>query len=200
MDARTRSTPAGRFHQILEASFRLFANQGFHPTTIRQIAQEAKIADGTVYLYFENKEDILHSLLELLLKDLTDGLHKALKKSTDPIKQIDIAATYHFHQGLKKPSQLQFVLRELRCPERDMSRHLHEGFAKYIQSFQEIFRSCQELNLIRTDLHHSFLAHNLLGTIDYVLFLAAHAKGSEPPNLRDTIKAIWACIPIEKSA
>jgi len=49
--------------QILAAASRVFARRGFHRTTVREVAREAGIADGTVYLYFANKEDLLLGLL-----------------------------------------------------------------------------------------------------------------------------------------
>src|SRR5947209_3823254 len=49
--------------QILAAASRVFARHGFHRATVRQVAQEAGIADGTVYLYFRSKRELLLALL-----------------------------------------------------------------------------------------------------------------------------------------
>jgi AcrR family transcriptional regulator len=49
--------------QILAAASRVFARHGFHRATVRQVAQEAGIADGTVYLYFRSKQELLLALL-----------------------------------------------------------------------------------------------------------------------------------------
>lgn len=49
--------------QILTAARRVFARQGFHRTTVREVAREAGLADGTIYLYFANKQDLLLALL-----------------------------------------------------------------------------------------------------------------------------------------
>ncbi|RPJ78250.1 MAG: TetR/AcrR family transcriptional regulator, partial [Deltaproteobacteria bacterium] len=48
-----------KHHKILEAAIKVFAEQGFFRSTISQIAKEAGVADGTIYLYFKNKDDIL---------------------------------------------------------------------------------------------------------------------------------------------
>ena len=48
-----------KYHRILEAAIKVFAEQGFHQSTIAQIAKRARVADGTIYLYFKNKNDIL---------------------------------------------------------------------------------------------------------------------------------------------
>ncbi len=48
-----------KYHQILDAAVKVFAEQGFFQSTVAQIAREAGVADGTIYLYFKNKDDIL---------------------------------------------------------------------------------------------------------------------------------------------
>jgi TetR/AcrR family fatty acid metabolism transcriptional regulator len=53
-----------RKHQILDAAAIVFAEKGFHPTTIRDIARQAGIADGTIYNYFENKSMLLLGIFE----------------------------------------------------------------------------------------------------------------------------------------
>lgn len=57
---------AARRNQILDAATRVFAQKGFHPTTIRDIAREAGIADGTIYNYFENKTALILGILDRL--------------------------------------------------------------------------------------------------------------------------------------
>lgn len=55
-----------RRSQILEAATRVFASKGFHAATIRDIAREAGIADGTIYIYFKSKPDLLLGILHQL--------------------------------------------------------------------------------------------------------------------------------------
>lgn len=55
-----------RRSQILDAAAQVFAQQGFHQTTIRQVAKAAGIADGTIYLYFASKHELLLGILERL--------------------------------------------------------------------------------------------------------------------------------------
>jgi AcrR family transcriptional regulator len=55
---------AARRNQILDAATKVFAEKGFHPTTIKDIAREAGIADGTIYNYFENKTALMLGILD----------------------------------------------------------------------------------------------------------------------------------------
>ncbi|MDZ4763072.1 MAG: TetR/AcrR family transcriptional regulator [Chloroflexota bacterium] len=63
-DAIQTQLIAARRNQILDAAAGVFAEKGFHPTTIRDIAQAAGIADGTIYNYFENKTALLIGILD----------------------------------------------------------------------------------------------------------------------------------------
>src|SRR5215831_20353585 len=55
---------AARRNQILDAATKVFADKGFHATTIKDIAREAGIADGTIYIYFENKMALMLGILD----------------------------------------------------------------------------------------------------------------------------------------
>lgn len=55
-----------RRRQIVEAAIRVFTRKGFHAASVREIAREAGIADGTMYLYFTHKTDLLPAIFALL--------------------------------------------------------------------------------------------------------------------------------------
>ena len=55
-----------RRNQILDAATKVFAEKGFHPTTIKDIAKEAGIADGTIYNYFDNKTALMLGIFDRL--------------------------------------------------------------------------------------------------------------------------------------
>ena len=65
-DTVQEAIASARRTQILEAAGRVFAEKGFHPSTVRDVAKAAGVADGTIYNYFENKSALLLGLLELM--------------------------------------------------------------------------------------------------------------------------------------
>lgn len=79
-DPIQRQLIEARRNQILDAATHVFAEKGFHSTTIRQIAQQAGIADGTIYIYFKTKTDLLLGILNRLNEserreaDMTQGV------------------------------------------------------------------------------------------------------------------------------
>lgn len=64
---------AARRDQILDAAAAVFAERGFHPTTIRDVARRAGVADGTIYNYFGNKSDLLLGIFERMKQSVLAG-------------------------------------------------------------------------------------------------------------------------------
>ncbi len=62
-----------KYHQIIEAAVKVIAENGYHGSQVSKIAKEANVADGTIYLYFKNKEHILVSLFEEKWENLLNG-------------------------------------------------------------------------------------------------------------------------------
>lgn len=65
-EAKQEQLANTRRNQILDAATRVFAAKGFHPTTIKDVAREAGLADGTIYIYFENKPALLLGIMDRL--------------------------------------------------------------------------------------------------------------------------------------
>ncbi len=81
--------------QILQAAEKLFAKKGFYPTTIDEIAKEAKSAKGTIYLYFNNKEDLFFSVIETKLDILLNKIQEAVEKPGSASQRIKTAISIH---------------------------------------------------------------------------------------------------------
>jgi AcrR family transcriptional regulator len=77
-----------RRQMILKAAEKLFARNGFHGTDVEAIAKQAGTAKGTVYNYFENKEDIFLSVLDDGLHELEEQMRLELVNVDDPVEKI----------------------------------------------------------------------------------------------------------------
>ncbi|MBA7620523.1 Fatty acid metabolism regulator protein [subsurface metagenome] len=83
-----------RKREILEAAQRVFAQKGFHQATIDEIAKEAELAKGTIYLYFKNKRELFYSLVEEKTEYLMNLIRKEAKKKEGPVEKLS-AITRH---------------------------------------------------------------------------------------------------------
>src|SRR5687767_11972448 len=70
--------------RILAAAERVFARRGFFAARVSEIAKDAGVADGTIYLYFKSKDDLLISLFENRMKQVNELLRTAIDSVSPP--------------------------------------------------------------------------------------------------------------------
>jgi AcrR family transcriptional regulator len=85
---RRRRERDQRYHTILAAAERLFCHQGYAKTKIQEVATEAEVAVGTVYLYFRNKEDLLIRLLDKIAFEFRAFLGEGFRKGGTPMERF----------------------------------------------------------------------------------------------------------------
>lgn len=83
-------TPSGdKERQLLDAATRLFAEKGFHQTTVQEVAAAAGVATGTFYLYFSSKEALFHALIQSLYQEVMRAAQEARRRADgDPIGKL----------------------------------------------------------------------------------------------------------------
>ena len=79
----SRNGSSGKRELILRAATRVFARNGYFNSKVADIAREAGVADGTVYLYFKSKEDILHSIFDRSVEEALEAARKRIERVTD---------------------------------------------------------------------------------------------------------------------
>ena len=101
---------AHKHAKIIRAATKIFAKKGFFNARISDIAKEAKVADGTIYLYFNNKFDILVSVFEQEIGRMIDQINTLLEKEKDPRKMLEIFITKHLTEMKKNKSGKKIVI------------------------------------------------------------------------------------------
>ena len=93
--------------EIIEAAVKVFAENGFHRTTVEDIATEAEFSVGTLYNFFKSKEELYQSMIEFRFQQISDELMEALDQATDPIEflrkyiQMRIDLCYKYEAFIK---------------------------------------------------------------------------------------------------
>ena len=75
-----------KYHLILQGALKVFAENGYHRSQVSKIAKVAGVADGTIYLYFKRKEDILIRLFQEKLGELVGKFHESVEGTTDAVE------------------------------------------------------------------------------------------------------------------
>jgi TetR/AcrR family fatty acid metabolism transcriptional regulator len=100
--------------QIIEAAVRVFARRGYYNSRVSDIAREAGIAAGTIYLYFKTKDDILVTLFRDKMAEFVDSLRKAIAGERDAASKVRTLVRLHFSLLEKDPELAEVLQVELR--------------------------------------------------------------------------------------
>jgi TetR/AcrR family fatty acid metabolism transcriptional regulator len=152
--------------RILDAATRVFARRGYFAARVSDIAQRARIADGTIYLYFRNKEDILVSLFdEVMSEHIARGREELRGLAGAPAKLRAIAA--HHLRLLGENADLAVVFQvELRQSTKYMERFTASWFRDYLELLTGIIEEGQREGTLREELPRKVVAKALFGALD----------------------------------
>ncbi len=128
--------------RILMAAMQLFAKGGYENVSMRRIAEKIEYSAGTLYLYFENKNDIMLQLCYQGFEQLL-ALQQELEKINNPLERLRVGGRHYIAFALENPElyELMFATKEvLQEPQPDEESVPHKSFRK----FEEDVRRCLE--------------------------------------------------------
>ena len=166
LSQQTRPAVADKREAILRAATRVFAEGGYFNSKVADIARVAGVADGTVYLYFKSKEDILHSIFERNTSEAIIEGREELRKIADPREKLRRIARHHLERlGSDRDLAVVFQV-ELRGSTKFMEAFSAAGLAAYLGLIREVFEEGQREGLFRADLNAKLVAKILFGALD----------------------------------
>lgn len=151
---------------ILGAATKVFAGQGYFNSKVADIAREAGIADGTVYLYFKSKDDILHSIFDRAMDEFIAEGRQELDLLDDPVEKLRKIAELHLSRlGADRHMAIVFQV-ELRGSIKFMQEFSSAGFAEYLDIIRSTIADGQEIGIFRKDIKPVVCAKILYGALD----------------------------------
>ncbi|TQR43556.1 TetR/AcrR family transcriptional regulator [Paenibacillus popilliae] len=158
-----------KYSQILEAAVKVFAEHGFHRSQVSKIAKAAGVADGTIYLYFKRKEDILISLFQEKLGELIAKFHASLEETTGAKEALRNVCKIHFSEFESNPD-LAFVTQiELRQSSLELRKEIGKIIKPYIVLIERILMQGIEEKVFRADLDVKLTRLLIFGSMDEVV-------------------------------
>ena len=161
-----RREESDKYGRIITAATRIFAEKGFFKTTVSDIASAAEVAEGTIYLYFKNKDDVLISIFE-------NSMDMFLREAEQDLAKINNAAErlrrfIHLHLRLvEEHKDLARVLHvELRQSAMFMREYRGGKFRDYLQFVQTLIEEGQSQDIFRSDLDPRLLRRSIFGALD----------------------------------
>ena len=161
-----RPPVADKYEAILRAATRVFARNGYFNSKVADIAREAGVADGTVYLYFKSKEEILHSIFDRGVENAVREGREEIEAISDPGDKLRRIAHLHLERlGADRDLAVVFQV-ELRSSTKFMEEFSAAGFAEYLGLIRATFEEGQRAGVFRQDLNAKVVAKVLFGALD----------------------------------
>ncbi len=179
----TKRGTGDKRERILRAAIKVFARKGFYATRVSEIAKAAGVADGTIYLYFKNKDAVLVSIFE-------DRMAKLLKALQDELAlggtvEARIRRVIELQLGLLESRRdlAEVITVNLRQSSRLLKQYAAPLFSQYLEVIAEVFAEGQREGVVRPDLSPLILARALWGGLDGLALTWTLTDGKDE-NLR----------------
>jgi TetR/AcrR family fatty acid metabolism transcriptional regulator len=161
-----RQKAADKRRRILDAAVHVFARKGYFAARVSDIAKKAGVADGTIYLYFQNKEDILVRLFDEVMSEHVVQARAAVRAlPSAPERLLAIAERHLTVLGENRDLAAVFQV-ELRQSTRFMERFTASWLRDYFELLDEVMGEGQRDGSLRADVNRRLAAKMLFGALD----------------------------------
>ena len=155
-----------KYQRILDAAVAVFAERGFFVSRISDIADRANVADGTVYLYFKNKDEILASAINTAFDGFMSRARTELEKLASPTERLRRLAFLHLEAlGSNRNMAVVFQM-ELRQSTRSLSEFSHQHLVEYFNLVRQAIIDGKASGEFRPEMSEKIAANCFFGAID----------------------------------
>lgn len=166
-DRPDRNDRAGgdKRERILTAAERIFARHGFFAARVSEIAKAAGVADGTIYLYFKSKDDLLISLFEHRMKQVNEELRRAIA-GRPPLAQLHAFIHAYLQLVADEPAAVEVLTIELRQSSKFMKEYDNPEFADFLRMLGGIIADGQARGELDAAIPSHVAARMIFGILD----------------------------------
>lgn len=180
VNAAAKGVVTDKREAILRAAIKVFAEKGYFSSKVADIAGAAGIADGTVYLYFRSKDEILHSIFDRAMAEFIDEGKRQIAPIDSPVERLRRIAQLHLEKlGADRDLAIVFQV-ELRGSTKFMREFSAAGFSDYLDIIRETIADGQSAAVFRGDLKPIVGAKILYGALDEMVTNWILSKRSYP--------------------
>jgi TetR/AcrR family fatty acid metabolism transcriptional regulator len=152
--------------QIIDAAIRVFARTGYYNSRVSDIAREAGIASGTIYLYFKTKDEILVTLFREKMAEWVASVRREIAAERDPLAKIRKIVALHFRVLEENPELAEVVQVELRQGHKFFRGASAHEVSAYFDVIHDVLEEGAAAGLIRRDLPLKVATKMLFGAMD----------------------------------
>jgi TetR/AcrR family fatty acid metabolism transcriptional regulator len=156
-----------RMQEILKAAEQVFAEKDFNKATVAEIAKSAGVADGTIYEYFENKEDILFSIAVNRFDSYLSEVSEAFEIRNPP-KKLRRLIKFHFSSFLREPRFLKIFLLQLQLNQRFYGSKAFDRFQRYFGLIEEVVEEGKAAGVFDPNANSRVFRNMFLGAFSHM--------------------------------
>jgi TetR/AcrR family fatty acid metabolism transcriptional regulator len=185
-----KNDKAGR---ILDSALNVFAAKGFQSATIQEIAKSAAVSEGTIYEYFNNKEDLLFSTLERQFRNNLNLLDELFEVRT-PLRKLKRFMRYHFTAYFTQPVFVKVFLFDAIYNSRFYNSKAHQPFKQYIESIDEILDEGKADGSIRPEINNRVFRNLFMGIFSHMALRWLFTEKGSQTDKNEEINAAVALL------
>lgn len=179
--AREVSAREAKRRGILLAAIQVFAKKGYFAARMSDVAHRAGVADGTLYLYFEGKEDLLISVFDDVMNRFCTRAREEIVALDDPVEKLRILVRLHL-QALGNDRALAHILQiETRHSRRFMNLFTRGRLGEYLGLIRSVIEEGQEAGCFRRDVPPALVINVVFGAVDELV--TSWLLAEEPTDL-----------------
>ena len=153
--------------RILDAAVKVFAERGYFSSTVAEIARAAGVADGTIYLYFKSKDDLLFELFDEKMTQLIGDAKAALAQEQDAPSRLKRFIRLHFSLVEKNPDLASVLVVELRQSAQLLKAADRQKLgAAYLELIGQVVREGQERGELDASISPGTAKRAIFGALD----------------------------------
>lgn len=155
-----------KYEAIIDAAVKVIATHGYHNAKVSQIAKQAGVADGTIYLYFKNKEDVLISMFNEKISRFVDDVRSQLAIADGPQEKLRELVRMHF-SFLAGDKEMAIVTQiELRQSDRASRIEIGKVVKTYLDIIDELIEDGIKVGAFRQGMDVRLARKMIFGTLD----------------------------------
>lgn len=155
--------------RIIDAAVDVFAERGFFGARVSAIAEAAAVAEGTLYVHFKSKDDILVAVFREKMAELLTQLSNLVALHDDPETKLMRYVAEHLELVANQPKLMHVMTIELRQSGSFMRQHgLHGPFARYLAKIAGVIEDGQRSGAFRTDVKPLAMTRLMFGALDQI--------------------------------
>lgn len=155
-----------KYKQIIEAAVEVIAENGYHNSQVSKIAKKANVADGTIYLYFKNKEDILVSVFKEKMGLFIEKTIQAISEKNSASEKLLILIKMHYKQLSESPHLAIVTQLELRQSKQELRKEINKVLKSYLNVIDSIVEQGIDEKEFRDDVDPRLIRQMIFGTLD----------------------------------